>query len=135
MEKIPVYESSAHAKTRLRYHVIFATKYRTKCLVGIEDEVIAAFSKAEEKSEFKIIKMKCDKDHIHFLIKFRPALSIEQVIRRMKQLSTLYLWQQVPSHLRRFYWKKKIVWSGGYFISTVGNVSENMVLEYIENQG
>ena len=130
------YKTYSHAKTRLRYHFIFSTKFRTKCLTDIHDDVIDAFKYAESKSDFTIMKMELDKDHIHFLMEFKPSYSIEQVVRRMKQLSTSFLWKKCDAHLRKFYWKKKhILWTGGYFCSTIGDVSEKTLKKYIENQG
>lgn len=126
----------AHAKTRLRYHVIFATKYRKKALAGIESNIYQAFRQAEAISDFTIIDMGIDDgDHIHLVIKFRPALSIAQVIRRMKQLSTIEVWNTDEPHLRKHYWgTKKRLWSGGYYIATIGQVSEDVVLEYVRKQ-
>ena len=129
------YESIAHAKTRLRYHIIFSTKYRRKCLTQIRDSIFNSFQYAQERSHFKILKMELDKDHIHFLVKCKPALSIEQAVRRMKQLSTNYLWKHEKDYLKQFYWKDKILWSGGYFCSTIGEVSEKTIKNYIEHQG
>lgn len=129
------FESIAHAKTRLRYHIIFSTKYRRKCLEKVREEVLAAFRYAEEKSDFKILIMNLEDDHIHFLLKFKPSLSITQVVSRMKQLSNWYLWKYQEEHFRKFFWKKNKIWTGGYFASTIGEVSEQTILEYIKNQG
>jgi putative transposase len=129
------FESIAHAKTRLRYHIIFSTKYRRKCLGIIKEDIFNAFNYVEEKSDFKILVMNLEDDHIHFLLKIKPALSIEQVVRRMKQLSTWYLWQHNRDYLNKYYWSKKKIWTGGYFASTIGEVSEEKILEYINNQG
>lgn len=129
------FESIAHAKTRLRYHIIFSTKYRRRCLEEVKDQVFAAFKYAEEKSDFKILLMNLEDDHIHFLLKFKPSLSIEQVVSRMKQLSNWYLWQNEKEYFRQFFWKKNKIWTGGYFVSTIGEVSEDTILEYIKNQG
>lgn len=129
------HKTYSHAKTFLRYHVIFSTKYRRNCLDEIKENVFDCFKYIEKISDFEIIKMNLEKDHIHFLLTWKPALSIEQVIRRMKQLSTYYIWKNNKEYLKQFYWKKsKILWSRGYFISTIGNISEEKILEYIENQ-
>jgi len=125
-----------HAKTRLRYHFIFSTKYRRKCLTEIHDIVIDAFKDAESKSHFKILTMELDKDHIHLLITFSPAYSIEQTVRRLKMLTTRYIYEKAGSYLSKFYWKDKLtLWTHGYFCSTIGNVSEETLKHYIENQG
>lgn len=132
------YESFGHAKTRLRYHIIFSTKYRRKCLDEIHDIVIDAFRYTESKSRITIHNIELDKDHIHMLVSFPPAYSIEQTVRRLKQCSMNYIYHdsRAASHLRRFYWKnKRLLWTNGYFCSTIGNVSESKIKEYIENQG
>ena len=127
-----------HYNGRLVYHIIFSTKFRRKCLIGIEDIIYDAFRYCEEKSHFKIKNMKCDKDNIHLLIQILPVYSLGQTINRMKQVTTSYLYHNDKSHsmLRNFYWAKKLtVWTHGYFVSTVGDVSEKIVFDYIENQG
>lgn len=121
------YDSIAHSKTRLRYHVIFSTKYRRNCLEPVRDAVLAAFRYGESISDYKILVMNLESDHIHFLLKWKPSLSIEQVVRRMKQTSTVYLWQHHEQHFRRFYWRDRHIWTGGYFCATVGDVSEQNV--------
>jgi len=130
------YETYSHAKTKLRYHLIFSTKYRRKFLNDIRDSVLSAFNYAESISQFKILIMEVDKDHIHILITFKPNISISQVVRRLKQITTIYLWKNNEQFLKKFYWKnKKILWTGGYFASTIGEVSEETLKHYIENQG
>ena len=37
---------------------------------------------------------------------------------------------------KKFYCKKKrMLWIHGYFVSTIGQISEEIVFKYIENQG
>ncbi len=129
------YDSIAHSKTRLRYHIIFSTKYRRHCLEQVRDAVLASFKYGESISDYKILVMNLESDHIHFLLKWKPALSIEQVVRRMKQMSTAYLWEHQSAHFKKYYWGTNQIWTGGYFCSTVGNVSEANVIAYIEAQG
>lgn len=136
MDENERYETFSHAKTLIRYHIIFSTKYRRKCLNQIHDSVLDAFKKVEAKSDFKILVMELDKDHIHLLIQFKPHYSIEQVVRRLKQLTTYYIWKDNEQWLKKFYWSgKHILWTHGYFASTVGDVSEKTLKKYIENQG
>ena len=130
------YTTYGHSKTNLKYHVIFSTKYRRKCLSAIRETVLAAFRYSEGISDFRILTMEIDKDHIHFLLTFKPSLSIEQVVRRLKQISTKYIYDRCAEHLGRFYYgEKNIIWTRGYFCSTIGEVSEQTIRHYIENQG
>ena len=127
-----------HYKGELNYHIIFSTKFRRKCLSQIEQELYDAFRYCESKSHFTIKIMKQDNDHIHLLVNIKPTYSLGQTINRMKQMTTSYLYRNVKtrSWLRNFYWAKKLtIWTHGYFASTIGQVSEDIVFKYIENQG
>src|SRR5574344_158622 len=136
MEDHEKYKSLAHSKTRLRYHIIFSTKYRRKCLNQIHDSVLDCFKEAEANSNFKILVMELDKDHIHLLMEFNPNYSISQVVRTLKQLTTWYIWRDNEQWLKKFYGtRKRVLWTGGYFCSTIGEVSEKAIKHYIENQG
>lgn len=129
------YEASPHAKYRLRYHLIFSTKFRRKCLNDIKEDVKKSFMIRKNNIHYKILEMELDEDHIHFFMKWNPSLSISQVVRYMKQNSTKYLWDNCKEHLSKFYWgRKKQIWTGGYFCSTIGEVSEESIKSYIKNQ-
>jgi putative transposase len=126
------YLTYGHAKTRLRYHIIFSTKYRRKCLLDIEQSDYTSLTYAEKNSWFTIVAKAVDLgDHLHLVIEVKPSVSIEQVVRRLKQYTTNQLWKTEPAHLRRFYWHKNYLWTGGYFVSTIGTVSEKVVLDYV----
>ncbi|WP_394698049.1 IS200/IS605 family transposase [uncultured Methanolobus sp.] len=129
------YERKNHSEFLLLYHVIFVCKYRLNALIDIEKELKDSLLKIATKSNFEIVEMETDKDHIHLLIKSEPKYSILSIIRRLKQESTYRLWEQKESHLRHYYWGERTLWSDGYFCSTIGNVSKETVLEYIRNQG
>lgn len=131
------YECFSHNKTKLRYHIIFSTKYRRKCLNQIHDDVINVMNLAEQKTKtFHIELMELDKDHIHFLIRINPNECISNVIHQLKQFSTYNLWKNHNQYLKQFYWSgKHYLWTRGYFCSTIGEVSESKIKEYIENQG
>jgi putative transposase len=51
-------------------------------------------------------------------------------------VSTRYLYDNCLDYLRQFYWKnKRVLWTHGYFCSTIGDMSKETVKHYIENQG
>jgi putative transposase len=86
-------------------------------------------------SDFEIVEMECDKDHIHLLVKSEPKISILSIIRRFKQGTTYRMWQLHENYLKKYYWKGRTLWSDGYFCSTIGNISKDIAIEYIRNQG
>ncbi len=85
------YERKNHSKFLLLYHVIFVCKYRRNALFGIENELKNSISKIATKSNFEIVEIEADKDHIHLLVKSEPKYSILSIIRRLKQESTYHL--------------------------------------------
>jgi putative transposase len=127
------YDRSDHSKYLILYHVILVTKYRHKILNFIDIKTI--FRRIEKESDFIILEMEVDIDHIHFLIKSKPRYSISQIIRRLKRNSTIYVWKDYNSILKYYYWKKNIFWNNGYFICTIGNISKENIQKYIESQG
>ena len=126
------YESYNHAKCHIRYHMIFSTKYRKPCLQGIEKEVERVLQEIASHGNFRIVKVGIGVDHVHLLVRSRPSVSISSIVRRLKQVSTRMLWSCHESHLRGFYWgRKRVVWTNGYYCSTVGEMSEDIVEAYI----
>ena len=125
-----------HFISMLRYHIIFSTKFRKKILTLIEQEVYDAFKLSIDKDKFNILNMKIDKDHIHLYIEAKPVISPGEIIHRLKQITTYYLYKWEYNYLRKYYWgKKKHIWTHGYYIASVGLVYENTVWNYIDNKG
>lgn len=76
-----------------------------------------------------------DKDHIHYMIETEPTMSISKIVNLMKSYTTYHIWEKYPNYLRKHFWKEHTFWTDGYFACSVGNVSEEMLQKYIENQG
>ena len=131
------YESLSHEKFEIRYHIIFSTKYRTKCLTDIREDILKSMKRAESmQNKWTIEIMEIDKDHIHLLIKATPTCLIKDIVTSLKQISTYDLWKSNYNHLRKYYWSgKHYLWTRGYFCSTIGDLSEKTLKNYIENQG
>lgn len=129
------YDRKNHSKFLLMYHIIFVYKYRKKALLGIENDLKNIIFDIASTSNFKVIEMECDKDHIHLLVKSEPNISILSIIRKLKQGTTYQMWQLHEVYLKNYYWKERTLWSDGYFCSTIGNISKDITIEYIRNQG
>lgn len=101
MSKKSNYITTNRSKHYLKCHLIFVCKYRKKLLVGqLNDDIKQIFQSIADDSDFEIEVMETDKDHIHFLIRYIPRLSISQMVRRLKQESTRQLWLLHHSTLR-----------------------------------
>jgi len=74
-----------------------------------------------------------DGDHLHMVMVIPPRYSIAEVIGKLKSQSASALREFFP-WLERVYWKENILWSPGYFVSSVG-VDEDTIRRYVEHQG
>ena len=130
------YISKNHSKFLIKYHIIFICKYRKKLLQeNIEQSMKNILFSIASSSDFSIEVMETDKNHIHMLICSVPKLSPLQIVRRLKQLSTSMIWACYPEYLSKIFYREQTFWTDGYFVSSIGNVSQNAIKLYIENQG
>jgi putative transposase len=130
------YLTTNRVKHYIKCHIVFACKYRKPILVNkLNDDLMKVFNSISESSDFKIEVMETDIDHIHFLIRYKPRLSVSQIVRRLKQESTRQLWLLHPFFLRQHYWRQKLLWSDGYFVCSIGEASPDTIKNYILNQG
>lgn len=130
------YLSKNHSKFLLKYHIIFVCKYRRKLLYGKMAVCMKnILTDIANNSDFKIEVMETDKDHIHLLVSSEPKLSPLQIVRKLKQESTIRIWKLFPEQLRRYFYRERTFWTDGYFVSTIGNVSQEKIKHYIEQQG
>ena len=74
-----------------------------------------------------------DLDHLHMLMVIPPKYSIAEVMSRLKSQSTSELRKKFD-WLKKVYWKEVVVWSPGYFVSSVG-IDEETIRRYVEHQG
>ncbi|WP_156151187.1 IS200/IS605 family transposase [Methanosarcina sp. WWM596] len=129
------YETRNYSKFLLMYHVIFVCKYRKVILEPISEELKQIMIDISKESNFEILEMETDKDHIHFLIKSEPKVSVLSIIRKLKQEYTNRLWKTQKEYLKKYYWGENTLWSDGYFAFTIRNVSKEAAEYYIRNQG
>ena len=129
------YKSKNHSKFILTYNIIFVCKYRKKLLIKYGEDVKQIMYDISKKYDFDIKEMEVDKDHIHMMISSAPKISPLQIVRVLKQQSTIQMWRRYASELKKQYWKENTFWTDGYFCSTIGEVSSETLKHYIQNQG
>lgn len=62
-----------------------------------------------------------------------PKYRIASVMARLKSQSASQM-RQGFRWLSKVYWKEEVVWSTGYFVSSVG-INERIIKRYVEHQG
>ena len=130
------YISKNHSKFLIKYHIILVCKYRKQLLVGaVEYDMKKIMQHISEMSDFDIEVMETDKNHLHMMVRIEPKLSPLQIVRRLKQMSTSAVWKKYRDFLRHNFYEEQTFWTDGYFVSSIGNVSQETIKKYIENQG
>lgn len=131
------WKSKNRHKFLLQYHLIFVCKYRKKLLANktISDGIKQFSYEICQKYNVIINKMEADKDHIHYMLETEPNINLSNLVRTIKAYTTYRIWQLHKEYLSRHFWKEHTFWTDGYFICSIGNVSERQLREYIENQG
>lgn len=118
------YNRHNRRKYSLKVHIVPVIKYRKQLLKGfISDDVKQKIFDIANTRGYEIIAMETDKDHIHFLISYDTTDRVCDIGKIVKQETTYYLWQKYGSFLSKQYWKKRILWSDGYFACSIGEVS------------
>ena len=79
--------------------------------------------------------METGKDHIHYMIETEPTMSISKAVDLIKSYTTYHIWKKHTEYLKNHFWKEHTFWTDGYCACSEGNVSEEMLKQYIENQG
>jgi len=128
------YITKNHSKFLIIYHIIFVVKYRKKLLKEYGNCIKKLIFEIAKKSDFEVAEMEVDKDHIHLMIESVPKISPLQIVRRLKQQTTIKLWALYPE-LKEHFWKENTFWNDGYFCSSVGNASTEIIKQYIQSQG
>ena len=130
------YQHRRHNKNLLMVHLILVTKYRKKLFNGnFKIDVKQYIYDTCKQNHWYIKRMETDRDHIHILLQYNPTDSITKIVSTLKQYSTYYAWKYYPHMLRQQYWQKCMLWSGGYFAASIGQVSQATIENYIQNQG
>ena len=126
---------SAHCAYRLQYHVVWVCKYRRRILKpGAREyleKVLMGLLRKMPGVEIETIGF--ERDHFHMVMIIPPKYSISEVMGRLKSQSSSRLRKKFK-WLATVYWADNIVWSPGYFVSSVG-VDEQTVKKYVEFQG
>jgi len=125
---------SGHGAYRTEYHIVWIPKYRRRILnPGVRGYLVKLLPKVlETMPGCEMIESSIQIDHIHMVMVIPPKYSVSDVIGRMKGMTSSDLRKKF-NWLKKVYWKEDIVWSPGYFVSTVG-VDEEKVLKYVQWQ-
>ena len=117
------------------YHLIWVTKYRNKTFTtdALANEMKEILSGIAEANKIVIENMEVMPDHVHMLISFPPSKAPTSAIKALKGRSAYMFLKRHPEIRQSQYWRGHL-WSPSYYMSTLGNMSKDVVERYINDQ-
>ena len=127
------YRHGAHTVFRIHLHLVWVTKYRKPAMTGevglrcreLIREICAS-------NDVTIMKGHISKDHVHLFVSVPPKLTISRLMQFLKGKTSYKMMQEFP-HLAKKFWGRHL-WARGYFCVSSGNVTDEVIKEYIANQ-
>jgi len=127
------YRKSAHCAYDIKYHIVWITKYRKPVITGkIAERTRELIRGTCKQNEVEILAGHVSRDHIHLLVSVPPYLSASKLVQYLKGYSSRKL-QMEYKELNKQFWGRHL-WARGYFVASSGNVTDEVIAEYIKNQ-
>ncbi len=127
------YRKTAHSIYSLKVHLVWITKYRKPVLRGeIAKRLRELVRQTCATLDVIIESGHVAADHVHLLVSVPPDLAVSQLMQRLKGRSSRLLLVEF-GELNRQFWGKHL-WARGYFAASSGNVTDEIIKQYIESQ-
>ena len=117
----------------LKIHLVWITKYRKPVLHGDVGHALRdIIRRTREELGVEILAGNVRLDHVHLLLSYPPSLCVSKLAQKLKGISSRRLLQS-NKRLQKAYWGRHL-WARGYFAVSTGNVTDEIIAEYIERQ-
>lgn len=127
-------DKGAHSVYSLQYHFVQCVKYRRDVLSDdrICDHLKMKIREISVTFEVEVLNIECDVDHFHMIFKSKPTLDIPKYINAIKTISSREIRRNFPE-VKEVLWNDAF-WSRSYFLATTGQVTLNVLKQYVDNQ-
>ena len=99
--------SLSHTRYKCQYHIVFIPKYRKRIMYGrLKADVREIIKKLCDYRNIEIVEGAVCADHVHLCLSIPPSEKVSDVVGYIK----------------------------GKYVATVGNITEDAVKEYIQQQ-
>jgi len=116
-----------------KQHICWITKYRYQVLkgtIGIRlREIIREVCK---QYDIEILQGHVRPEHVHIVVSRPPNISESKMMQYIKGKSARKLLQEYEELRKRYYGGR--LWARGYYCATIGNVTDELIMEYVKNQ-
>ena len=123
--------SAAHTRFYHRFQVVWVTKYRDKVLRGrMRERIREIIVQTCAEMGVHIVQGVLGQDQVHMFFWIPPKLALSNVIQHIKGRLSRRIQMEFPE-LRKRYWGRRF-WARGYFSTTSGNVTDDIITQYLE---
>lgn len=125
-------ETGSHTVYALHYHFVTVTKYRADLLTDEIAELVGEIA-GELSADFavNIQNVNGGSDHVHILFTAKPTTDLTKFINSLKGVTSRTIRDENPQVRQAL---DKAFWQSGYFLATTGQVSIDVLMEYVEEQ-
>lgn len=128
LEELPAPGESSF--TRLRYHLVTATKYRDPLMVDVVEEMVyREFERKAQKMECVLLELNGVPDHLHAVAAVRPKIAVASFMHQVKRFSSRRV-----NNKRLLGKHHRFGWQRGYGAFTVWPFDLYHVRHYVRNQ-
>lgn len=127
-------DNNNHSVFSMYYHLVLVTKYRRKVIdKNVSFRLREIFDYIAINYNISVAEWNDDKDHIHILFKAQPNSELSKFINAYKSASSRLIKKEYPQ-IKEKLWKEYF-WSRSFCLMTTGEVTIDIIKEYIESQG
>jgi putative transposase len=127
------YRHGSHTVFSVHLHLVWITKYRKKVLEdGVAFRLRELIREICLREDVEIMRGHISKDHVHLFVSIPPQVTISRLVQKIKGKTSHKLLNEF-GHLRKQFWGRHF-WARGYFCCSSGNVTDEVIKQYIEDQ-
>jgi putative transposase len=127
------YRKGSHTVYQCNYHFVFIPKYRKPVLRGeVGKRLRELIREICRQNDIIIVKGHIRPDHVHLLLSVPPTMAPSRVMQAIKGKTSHRLMRDFRT-IKKTFWGRHL-WARGYFVASSGNVTDEVIAKYIEEQ-
>jgi putative transposase len=100
----------------------------------MKQELEQVFKSVLSSWDSELVEFNCEADHAHLIVSYPPQKLLSSLIANLKATSSKTMWRKFESTVSKVYFKKKVFWTGSYFVSSCGEVTIDVLRKYVQQQ-
>ena len=119
------YRKTSHSVYDIKYQVVWITKYRKPVLSkDVGRRLRELIRQVCTSMDIQILKGHISRDHVHIMV--------SEMMKRIKGRTSRKLLDEYKG-MKKAFWGQHL-WARRYFAATTGNVTDEVIMKYIEEQ-